>query len=130
MRGFTPELRTVYRPRMSDPIFKICPRELWGKAEAEGLFHGAPVDHADGYIHFSTASQVRKTADKHFAGQRDLVLVAVDPDALGTALKWEVSRGGALFPHLHAPLRLNAVMWVVDLPLGPQGGHVFPEAVA
>jgi uncharacterized protein (DUF952 family) len=107
-------------------IYKICPRTLWRQAERDGVFRGAPVDHADGYIHFSTAEQVRETAAKHFAGASDLVLVAVDAAALGPALAWEPSRGGALFPHLHGELSLDAVRWVEELPLG-RDGHVFPE---
>lgn len=107
-------------------IYKISPREAWQQAEAAGRFTGAPVDVADGYIHFSTAAQARETAAKHFAGQADLVLVAVDADALGAALAWEPSRGGALFPHLYADLPMAAVRWVRPLPLGPDGVHVFP----
>lgn len=108
-------------------IYKICPRPLWQEAEHDGLFGGAPVDRADGYIHFSTAEQVRETAAKHFAGQDDLLLVAVDAAALGPALKWEPSRGGALFPHLYGRLPLPAVRWVAPLPLGIDGIHAFPE---
>lgn len=107
-------------------IYKIAPAALWREAQRLGSFDGAPVDHADGYIHFSTARQARETAAKHFAGQRDLVLIAVDPAALDDALKWEPSRGGALFPHLYGPLALTAVRSVVDLPLGSDGLHVFP----
>lgn len=107
-------------------IYKICPHALWAEAEAVGIFTGAPVDHADGYIHFSTATQARETAAKHFAGQTDLRLIAVEAAALGPQLKWEPSRGGALFPHLYAPLPLDAVAWVRDLPLGADGVHVFP----
>jgi uncharacterized protein (DUF952 family) len=81
-------------------IYKICPRALWQEAERDGVFRGAPVDRTDGYIHFSTAAQARETAAKHFAGQTDLLLLAVEAEALGLALKWEPSRGGALFPHL------------------------------
>jgi uncharacterized protein (DUF952 family) len=98
---------------------------LWQQAERAGAFGGAPLDRADGYIHFSTAQQVRETAAKHFAGQADLVLVAVDSEALGPALKWEPSRGGALFPHLYGALSLDAVRWVEELSLG-RDGHVFP----
>lgn len=94
-----------------------------------GHFAGAPVDLADGFIHFSTGLQVRETAAKHFAGQADLLLVAVDPAKLGDALRWEPSRGGALFPHLYAPLPLDAVQWVKPLPLGADGVHLFPEAL-
>jgi uncharacterized protein (DUF952 family) len=111
---------------MQDLIYKICPEALWREAEAKGRFDGAPVDHADGYIHFSTAEQAGETAAKHFAGQRGLLLVAVDAGALGDALKWEVSRGGALFPHLYAPLTLDAVAWVRPMPLGPDGRHALP----
>jgi uncharacterized protein (DUF952 family) len=106
-------------------IYKICPRALWQEAKRDGVFRGAPVDRADGYIHFSTAQQVRETAARHFAGQSDLVLVAVEAAALGSELKWEPSRGGALFPHLHGSLALDAVRWVEELPLG-HDGHVFP----
>jgi len=114
---------------MLPAIYKIAPSSLWGEAERAGRFVGAPVDDADGYIHFSTAEQARETAAKHFAGQPDLVLVAVDAEALGPALKWEPSRGGALFPHLYGELPLSAVIWTKPLPLGPDGLHVFPEAL-
>jgi uncharacterized protein (DUF952 family) len=107
-------------------IYKICPRASWQEAERDGVFRGAPVDRADGYIHFSAADQVRETAAKHFAGQNGLVLVAVDAAALGPALAWEPSRGGALFPHLYGELSLDAVRWVEELPLG-RDGHVFPQ---
>lgn len=112
---------------MTTLIYKIVPEAPWRKAEAEGTFAGAPVDLADGYIHFSTAAQVRETAAKHFAGQDDLLLAAIDADRLGEALKWEPSRGGALFPHLYAALDLAAVVWVRPLPLGADGRHIFPE---
>jgi uncharacterized protein (DUF952 family) len=108
-------------------LYKILPRPLWLAAERSGALHGAPVDVADGYIHLSTASQVAETAARHFAGQHDLVLVAVEAALLGHALKWEPSRGGALFPHLYAPLDLAAVLGVWPLPLGPDGRHVFPD---
>ncbi len=107
-------------------IYKICPHALWVEAEAAGTFTGAPVDHADGYIHFSTAAQAHETAAKHFAGQENLRLIAIEAAALGPQLKWEPSRGGALFPHLYAPLPLSTVAWVKDLPLGADGTHVFP----
>lgn len=112
---------------MSQFIYKIAPRALWAEALAKGVFPGAPIDLADGYIHFSTAGQVRETAAKYFAGQADLVLIAVDGAAFGDALRWEVSRGGALFPHLYAELPVSAALWVKDLPLGPDGAHQFPE---
>ena len=107
-------------------IYKICPKDLWQTAEAAGGCDGAPVDHADGFIHFSTADQAAETAAKHFAGQRDLVLVAVDAARLGPALKYETSRGGALFPHLYGPMPLSAVVWTKPLPLDAAGIHEFP----
>jgi uncharacterized protein (DUF952 family) len=111
---------------MARTIYKIAPRTLWREAEAAGRFDGAPVDRADGFVHFSTASQVGETAARHFAGQDDLVLVAVDEARLGPALKYEPSRGGALFPHLYGPLPLDAVLWVRPLPRADDGGHAFP----
>ncbi|UIJ70936.1 DUF952 domain-containing protein [Aurantimonas sp. HBX-1] len=114
---------------MDEIIYKIAPRPLWQAAEAKGRFDGAPVDAADGFIHFSTGAQVRETAERHFAGQRDLVLVAVDARRLGDALRWETSRGGALFPHLYGPLPLEAVLWSEELPLAPDGHHQFPGSV-
>ena len=110
-------------------IYKICDAALWRAAERAGEFTGAPVDTADGYIHFSTAAQVRETAAKYFEGVSDLVLAAIDADALGSALRYEPARGGALFPHLYGVLPMSAVLWVKPLPPGP-GGHVFPEPLA
>lgn len=111
---------------MQATIYKICPEPLWREAQAAGLFSGAPVDLADGFIHFSTAEQVTETARRHFAGQTDLLLIAIDAERLGAALKYEQSRGGALFPHLYGPLPLDAVKWVKPLPLGSDGSHQFP----
>ena len=111
---------------MSRLIYKIAPETMWRAAETAGVFIGAPVDLADGFIHFSTAEQVRETAAKHFAGEAGLVLVAIDVARLGAALKWEPSRGGALFPHLYRDLPLSAVRRVVPLPLDAAGRHVFP----
>lgn len=108
-------------------VYKILPAAFWNAAEKAGVFDGAGIDIADGYIHFSTQSQMRETAAKHFAGQADLVLVAVDADQLGASLKYEVSRGGDLFPHLYAPLKTAQIQWVKPLPLGQDGVHVFPE---
>lgn len=115
---------------MASTIYKICPESLWRDAEKAGRFEGAPIDLADGYVHFSTAGQVKETAAKHFAGQPALLLVAVDAGMLGQALKWEVSRGGALFPHLYAPLDLSAVLWVKPLPLDSNGAHILPDDLA
>lgn len=106
-------------------IYKIVPEKLWRAAEALAQFDGAPVDVADGYIHFSTAAQVRDTAAKHFAGKRDLLLVSVEAERLGEALRFEPSRGGDLFPHLYAPLQLAQVTWVDALPLRDDGTHDF-----
>ncbi len=109
-------------------ILKILRRAEWNALRAAGTTLGAPVDLADGYIHFSTAAQVAETAAKYFATESDLVLVACDAGKLGTALKWEPSRGGALFPHLYRPLTLADVVWDKSLPLGATG-HIFPEGV-
>ena len=109
-------------------IYKIFRRSEWDDLKAKGETLGAPIDLADGYIHFSTAAQVMETAEKHFAGQSDLVLVAVDSDALGAALKWDVSRGGALFPHLYRALTMADVVSDTSLPLGASG-HIFPEGL-
>ncbi len=111
---------------MSEPVYKIVPAALWREAERAGRLAGAPVDLADGFIHLSSAAQVRDTAAKHFAGQADLLLVAVDPRRLGPALRWEISRGGALFPHLYAPLDVADALWIKPLPL-EDGQHAFPE---
>jgi uncharacterized protein (DUF952 family) len=113
---------------MSQPIYKICPHDLWREAETTGRFAGAPVDLADGFIHFSSAAQVRETAARHFAGQGDLLLIAVDAKALGEKLRWEISRSGAFFPHLYGALPLTAVREVTPLPLSP-GGHIFPAGI-
>lgn len=106
-------------------IYKIISVPEWRAAEAAGVFHGAAVDLADGFIHFSNAAQVEETAAKHFAGQADLLLVSIDAGSLSGALKWETSRGGALFPHLYAPLSLDAVTRVAPLPLREDGRHDF-----
>jgi uncharacterized protein (DUF952 family) len=111
-------------------IYKICPAALWSEAEAKGRFDGAPVDLADGYIHFSTDAQVAETAAKHFAGQDGLLLIAIDDEQLGPALRYEPSRGGALFPHLYAPLDPKAVRWVAPMPLTRDGSHAIPETLA
>ena len=111
-------------------IYKICPHGLWQAAERQGVFRGAGIDLADGFIHFSTAMQVEETARRHFAGQSDLLLVAVEADSLGQQLRYEPSRGGALFPHLYDALPLTAVCWVKPLPLCSDGSHAFPELAA
>jgi len=107
-------------------IYHICHRDEWEAARRAGRYAGSSQDAADGFIHFSTAAQVKASAAKHRAGQIGLVLLAVDADRLGAALKWEASRGGALFPHLYGALPVTAVLSVHDLALGPDGAHVFP----
>lgn len=112
---------------MSDLFaFKILTREQWERFRAEGVFTGAPVDVADGYIHLSARDQVTETVTKHFAGQDDLILAMVDLIALGEAVKWEPSRGGALFPHVYGALPLGAVTTTAKIRLGRDGKHVFP----
>jgi uncharacterized protein (DUF952 family) len=106
-------------------VYKIVATEEWAKAQAAGVFAGAAIDRTDGFIHFSTAEQAPETAAKWFAGRGDLTLAAVDAEALGDDLRWEPSRGGALFPHLYGPLPMSAVVWSRPLPLGPDGGYVF-----
>lgn len=115
---------------MDKAIYKVVSRTLWEEAEAAGVFRGAPIDVQDGFIHFSAASQVVETVARHFAGQADLLLVEVDAERLGKALRWEVSRGGDLFPHLYGHLPLDAVVSVAELPLGEDGVHVFPAGVS
>jgi uncharacterized protein (DUF952 family) len=107
-------------------IYKIFRAAEWQDLSDRGETAGAPVDLADGFIHFSTAEQAAETAARHFAGAEGLVLAAVDATRLGDALRWEPSRGGALFPHLHRRLSLAEVEWHAPLPLGPDGAHVFP----
>lgn len=108
-------------------IYKICGADEWREAEARGSYAGSPDDLRDGFIHFSTAAQLAGTAAKHFAGRGDLILVGVDAMALGDALKWEPSRGGDLFPHLHGPLPVSAVRSIVPVPLGSDGRHLIPD---
>ena len=111
-------------------IYKILTAAQWADLQRDATTPGAPVDLADGFVHFSTAAQAAETAAKHFKGQDGLMLLALNADELGEALKWEPSRGGALFPHLYAPLLLADVAWALPLTLGPDGAHVFPEGVA
>lgn len=112
---------------MPEYIYKIATNAQWEEAVKKGVFEGAPIDLSDGYIHFSTAEQARETAAKHFHGQTNLKLVKVPTNVLGDALKWEVSRGGDLFPHLYASLKTQDAMSVLDLPEDETGGHIFPE---
>lgn len=114
-------------------IYTLVRAADWRAAEAAGAYAGSADDARDGFLHFSTAAQVRASAAKHRAGVPDLVLVEADAAALGGALKWEPASGGkrpGLFPHLYAPLPLSAVVRVVALPLDADGLHVFPDGFA
>ncbi|MDD5303152.1 MAG: DUF952 domain-containing protein [Elusimicrobia bacterium] len=110
-------------------IYKLFRAAEWAAARAECRFTGSPADLKDGFIHFSTAAQAAETAAKHFAGERRLVLAEIDPDRLASPLKWEPSRGGALFPHLYGALPLGAVVRTWVLALGPDGRHAFPPGL-
>lgn len=109
-------------------IYKIFRTDEWNALKADGQTQGAPIDLADGFIHFSTAPQAAETAAKHFAGADGLWLAAVEAEPLGDALKWEVSRGGAEFPHLFRALELSDVAWCQPLPL-VDGAHQFPAGM-
>lgn len=109
-------------------IYKIFRRDEWARLARDGVTEGAPVDVADGFIHFSNAAQLRETAARHFTGETGLVLVAVEAEPLGADLRWEPSRGGEDFPHLYRPLALTDVAWSRDLPLVADG-HVFPAGL-
>jgi uncharacterized protein (DUF952 family) len=108
-------------------IYKICPASAWREAERQGVYRGSADDARDGYIHFSTASQVAETAKKHFSSQTGLFLIRVDADALGDALRWERSRNDELFPHLYGELDLGAVIDVLDMRARSDGTHDIPE---
>lgn len=107
-------------------IYKIFRADEWAQLQAKGETPGAPIDVADGYVHFSTAAQAAETAAKHFAGEAGLMLLALDSDELAPDLKWEISRGGAEFPHLYRRLRMEDVLWARPLPL-VDGAHDFPD---
>ncbi|MBR9971840.1 DUF952 domain-containing protein [Magnetospirillum sulfuroxidans] len=111
---------------MTTTLYHMCRADEWQAAQNSGFYLGSSQDAADGFMHFSTASQIVESAAKHRAGQTGLLLLAVDADALGAALKWEVSRGGQLFPHLYAALPVSAARWAKPLPLGADGHHIFP----
>ncbi|WP_083098329.1 DUF952 domain-containing protein [Pseudophaeobacter leonis] len=110
-------------------IYKILRADEWSALQSQGEALGAPIDLSDGFIHFSTATQAAETAAKHFAGAEGLWLLALDGAALGEALKWEVSRGGAEFPHLYRKMLLSEVLWSKPLPL-VAGAHQFPDEMA
>lgn len=112
---------------MSDTVaYKILTGEQLQQLLADGVFTGAPIDHLDGYIHMSTAVQAQETLEKHFAGQTDLALAAVDLGLLGDTVKWEVSRGGALFPHIYGDLPLSAV--IAHAPVAYEDGKLLLPA--
>ena len=108
-------------------IYTMVRKADWQQAEQAGVYTGSADDTRDGFLHFSTASQIAISASKHRAGETDLLLVAVDPKNVGEALKWEKSRDDALFPHLYSPLLMTQVSWVKPLPLGEDGKHQFPD---
>lgn len=109
-------------------IYKIFRPKEWAALRDEGRTHGAPIDRSDGYIHLSTAHQVSETLSKHFADIPDLVICALDSDLMGDALKWEPSRGDALFPHLYRALGLNEIAWHETL-IVRDGVHVLPARI-
>ncbi|MBU1176190.1 MAG: DUF952 domain-containing protein [Alphaproteobacteria bacterium] len=111
-------------------IYKVTTLALWQRAEAEGVLPKSPVDETDGYMHFSTAGQLRETLRRYFAGQGDLVLCVVPAAAVADALEWEPSRGGALFPHVYAPLPLSAVSEHHALAVNVDGSCALPEGIA
>src|SRR5437016_844907 len=108
---------------MNRMIYHMCPVETWQQAMRAGIYHGTADDARDGFVHFSTAGQIAKSARRHRPGQAGLVLIAIESARLGTRLKWEPSRGGDLFPHLYGPLDPAEVASVVPLPLEPDGEH-------
>lgn len=110
-------------------IFKIFRSDEWAALRKDRETTGAPIDVADGYVHFSTAAQAPETAAKYFAGVEGLFLAAVDADAAGKALKWEKSRGDAMFPHLYRKMTLDDVVWALPLPI-ENGIHQFPAGLA
>jgi uncharacterized protein (DUF952 family) len=107
-------------------IYHLSRRADWERAKTSGSYQGSAEDTADGFLHFSTASQVVESARKHRVGETGLVLLEVDARKLGAPLRWEPSRGGQMFPHLYGPLPTDAVVAEFDLPLGENGEHVFP----
>ena len=115
---------------MAEPVYKICPEAALQEARRCGRFDGSADDARDGFIHLSAGHQVAGTLAKYFAGQRDLVLLAVDPERLGERLRWEKSRGGELFPHLYGPLDLAHVISVEALELREDGAHRLPRGIA
>jgi uncharacterized protein (DUF952 family) len=117
---------------MEPIIYTMVRDEDWQEARAAGIYRGSADDARDGFLHFSTAAQLRASAAKHRAGQPGLWLVAADAAALGVTLRWEPASGGSrpgLFPHLYGPLPFSAVKWAMPLPLQPDGTHLFPADI-
>lgn len=110
-------------------IYKILRADEWADLQRLGQTDGAPVDVSDGFIHFSTAAQVAETLRRHFAAEPRLMLLTLDPGKLGPALRWEPSRGGDLFPHLYAPLRLADVVAAQPIAQDDTGAHRLPEGL-
>lgn len=110
-------------------VYRLLPVEVWERAQHEGRFRGTEHDVRDGFIHFSTAQQVVETAARHYAGQGSLLLLWVETAPLGPALRFEPSRGGALFPHLYGELPVSAIARVEPLPLAEDGTHRFPASL-
>ena len=108
-------------------IYKVCSKAIWEEIRQLTSWNGSPHDLSDGFIHFSTAAQARGTAAKYFARFDDLIIAAIDCSLLGTELRWEAARDGALFPHLYTSLPATAVLWTKPLPCGGNGLHVFPD---
>jgi uncharacterized protein (DUF952 family) len=114
---------------MTNIIYKIEEHDVWIAAQAADVYLGSPLDVADGFIHLSAADQVRETAAKWFAGRKGLILAHIKADVLDDKLKWETSRGGALFPHLYGPLPMSALHDVEDLPVDDNGVHIFGPSI-
>lgn len=114
---------------MKQPVYKVCPASTWNEAKRAGIYQGSADDRRDGYIHLSTAAQLPGTLAKHFAGQTDLVLVSLAEEQLGSAIIWEPSRGGQLFPHLYSDLDPNLALSVKPITLADDGSHRIPEDI-
>ena len=114
---------------MAQAVYKIARQSEWGEAERSGIYTGSPDDKRDGFIHLSSAAQVRTTCAIHFAGEGDLLLVSLEAERLGPSLKWEASRKGDMFPHLYGPLRLADVQSVFAIRTDADGRALFPPEI-
>jgi len=115
--------------RNPDLVYKVVTQTAYREESRDGVFHGMPIDRADGFCHLSSGKQLGETLSLHFRGQRDLLILAVRSYDLGTLLRWEPSRGGQLFPHYYGHLPLSAVAWTAGVSVGPDGEVDLPEAV-